>query len=387
MLSVKTRLCVFLLCAGSVMPVLAQDSANSGAVAPPATITGSGTLNFVSKFTGASTIGNSAIFESGGKIGMGTSSPAVKLDVKGKVDVRDTLDLLPSGTHPTLTVDGTAFSVSNTGKVTFISGQNFPGTVTHVTAGTGLSGGGTGSTTLSLNTGFTDGRYPQLATSNFFTTDQSFGGNIFLTGFLSSGDIFSLDMFPSTVNPFTADARAVQADNNGGTQTVEMQNFTTGFGFIEAQFNSTGTATFFTDNAGDTTAIGTKSAAVPLTSGKMVKVFSMESPEVWFEDFGSGRVMSGIASVTLDDRFLQTVDVKGGYHVFLTPKGDCKGLYIANESATGFDVREMGGGQATVDFDYRIVAHRAKYAKTRLPAAVIPRVSQASRPVRPTNHR
>jgi hypothetical protein len=246
-----------------------------------------------------------------------------------------------------------------------------------------LSGGGTGNTTLSLNTTFTDARYAQLAAFNFFTMDQEMP-DLFLTGFLSSGDIFSLDMFPTTVNPSTGDARAVVADNNGGTQTLQAQNFTTGFGFLEAQFNSVGTATFFTDNSGNTTAIGTKSAAIPLTDGKMVKVFSMESPEVWFEDFGSGRIYSGIATVALDEKFLQTIDIKGGYHVFLTPKNDCKGLYVYNEGPQGFEVRELGGGQATADFDYRIVAHRAGYPKTRLPAALIPTVGKVPRKARPS---
>jgi hypothetical protein len=108
----------------------------------------------------------------------------------------------------------------------------------------------------------------------------------------------------------------------------------------------------------------------------MVKVFSMESPEVWFEDFGSGQLMGGITTITLEPTFAQTVNLKAGYHVFLTPKGDCKGLYVTNETQTGFEVREMGGGQSSVDFDYRIVAHRAQYEKTRLPAARLPKVGQ-----------
>jgi hypothetical protein len=380
----RARLLLFALCAVITVPAMSQDeSAIDTQAPPPATITGSGTINFVPKFTGSATIANSAIFETGGKVGLGNTAPAAKLDVTGKVDFRNTLTLFPASTNNTLAVNGTGFAISSTGKVTFISGQSFPGTVTKVTAGTGLSGGGTGNTTLSLNTTFTDARYAQLAAFNFFTMDQEMP-DLFLTGFLSSGDIFSLDMFPTTVNPSTGDARAVVADNNGGTQTLQAQNFTTGFGFLEAQFNSVGTATFFTDNSGNTTAIGTKSAAIPLTDGKMVKVFSMESPEVWFEDFGSGRIYSGIATVALDEKFLQTIDIKGGYHVFLTPKNDCKGLYVYNEGPQGFEVRELGGGQATADFDYRIVAHRAGYPKTRLPAALIPTVGKVPRKARPS---
>jgi hypothetical protein len=44
------------------------------------TITGSGTTNYVSKFTGTSAIGNSSIFDDG-NVGIGTASPVYKLDV------------------------------------------------------------------------------------------------------------------------------------------------------------------------------------------------------------------------------------------------------------------------------------------------------------------
>jgi len=54
------------------------------------------------------------------------------------------------------------------------------------------------------------------------------------------------------------------------------------------------------------------------------------------------------------------------YHVFVTPKGDCKGLYVANETPAGFEVHELGGGQSNVAFDYRIVAHRKGYENVRL---------------------
>jgi len=44
-------------------------------------ITGSGTNNYVAKFTGASSIGNSTIFDNGGAVGIGTATPGVKLEV------------------------------------------------------------------------------------------------------------------------------------------------------------------------------------------------------------------------------------------------------------------------------------------------------------------
>jgi hypothetical protein len=54
------------------------------------------------------------------------------------------------------------------------------------------------------------------------------------------------------------------------------------------------------------------------------------------------------------------------YHVFLTPKGDCKGLYVANETAGGFEVHELGGGSSSIAFDYRIVAKRKGFENIRM---------------------
>ena len=57
----------------------------------------------------------------------------------------------------------------------------------------------------------------------------------------------------------------------------------------------------------------------------------MESPESWFEDFGSGQLDGGSATVQLDPTFAGLVDT-GDYHVFLTPRGDA-GLYLSNQTA------------------------------------------------------
>jgi hypothetical protein len=51
---------------------------------PPAGVTGKGTKNFVPVWTGATTLGNSAIYETGGKVGIGTKTPQAIVDVAGK---------------------------------------------------------------------------------------------------------------------------------------------------------------------------------------------------------------------------------------------------------------------------------------------------------------
>jgi hypothetical protein len=53
-------------------------------------VDGSGTANYVSKWSDADTITNSVIYESSGNIGIGTNSPVNKLDVVGNINVNDT---------------------------------------------------------------------------------------------------------------------------------------------------------------------------------------------------------------------------------------------------------------------------------------------------------
>jgi hypothetical protein len=102
---------------------------------------------------------------------------------------------------------------------------------------------------------------------------------------------------------------------------------------------------------------GTKSAAVPFPDGSQRVLYCMESPKLWFEDFGTARLSRGRAVVDLDADFGKVVK-RGDYRVFLTPEGDCRGLYVRRKSAAGFEVRELMGGKSSIAFSYRIVGRR-----------------------------
>jgi hypothetical protein len=420
---VRTSVCVLLLFVSCVLPLAAQD------IAPPA-ITGTGTPNHITKWITTTSIGNSAIFETtGGKVGIGTVTPAAKFDLKGTGDVRDTLTLFPNTTHPTLTISGTAFKVSNTGLVTFVAGQTFPGTgsgtvtsvasgagltggpittsgtlsiktagVTNamlqhpsltVTAGTGLSGGGAvalGSSTTLNNTGVlsvttgsgitnTGGQnptlgidttiVPELALSNFFSAPQ------FVSGFLDAfnGDAIALYAFNTSTVP-TNPALYVENDDvtNAGDLAFDVKG--PNFG-----------GECSVDVSGNLFCTGTIGAAVKAQGNKKIGLYTMQSSEDWIEDFGSGALSGGVATIRLESRFAKTISGKADYHVFLTPAGDCDGLYVANKSATTFEVRELKSGTSSVQFDYRIVAHRKGLEAARLPDVTGRFMTQSPRPV------
>jgi hypothetical protein len=118
--------------------------------------------------------------------------------------------------------------------------------------------------------------------------------------------------------------------------------------------------------SGNLTVSGTKSSTAKLQDGREVALYAVESPENWFEDFGSAELNNGVAWVPLDASFAQAVNAAVNYHVFLTANGDSNGLYVARKTAAGFEIREHGGGTSNVAFDYRIVARRRGYEAIRM---------------------
>jgi hypothetical protein len=199
----------------------ARSSSQPGSLPPSpcsaVTSDGTGALNQLSKFTSPCNVQNSAIFESGGNVGIGKTNPAGTLDVNGPAFIRGSLDLAqgtfvepvqtatqtqgsasspldlaasvfntsvsgpvdylfrwqstPVGNNtanpgaalnllygvPGL-VNSTGLSIANNGILTFAKGQTFPGggsgTVTSVATGAGLAGGPiTKSGTISIATG------------------------------------------------------------------------------------------------------------------------------------------------------------------------------------------------------------------------------------------
>jgi hypothetical protein len=204
-----------------------------------------GTANYLPIFTGTSTILDSVVYQSGtgstAKVGINTSTPASTLDVKGAGTIRGTLTLPTTGAatatasynseplnlaasvfnsgtgtaaaqtfqlkaepvrNDTATASGvlsllyasglnapgeTGLQIASNGVISFATGQTFPGasgTITGVTAGTDLTGGGTtGTVTLNLDTT----KVPQLAAANTFTASQIVSGSLTAASFSGNG--------------------------------------------------------------------------------------------------------------------------------------------------------------------------------------------------------
>jgi hypothetical protein len=437
----------------SVPAASASSTSVSKNAAPPSnpSVTGKGVLDHIPMWDTASDIVDSVIFQKSTDIGIGTVTPAATLDVNGKGDIRDTLTLFPKGTDSTLAVSGTAFKIDQTGKVTFVSTQTFPGggtvTANNSTQALSVTQTGTGaaavfnvtkSTDTILNgelngsavfsVGATGGLYDSqsiytqgpilnnvfvvsatgaISTSNTDTgngataitasqndsniSDVTFGVNastassngIAVLGTAGPSSVFATQesttgvwgdagtQYSVGVQGSANDGIAVAADSDSGTDTVEptlfAYNGSSAAGALVFQTNSANVKICTIDVFANLACNGSKSAVVPVGNGqKMVALYAVEAPENWFEDYGSEHLENGAATVTLDPTYAQTVNTGLEYHVFLTPSGDCNGLYVTNKTSNSFEVRELKGGHSNIAFDYRIIAKRNGYEQIRL---------------------
>jgi hypothetical protein len=165
---------------------------------------GSGTLNVLPLWTGTSLIGNSAVTQSGSNVGIGTTSPSSTLDVNGTGHFSGLITFAAGQTFPGagtitgitpgpgLVGGGTSGNVSLglpitcpnlsvlqwTGS-TWACSSAGSGTISGVTAGADLTGGGTsGNVTLNLDTT----KVPQLNAANNFTGNQTVNGHLTMVG-------------------------------------------------------------------------------------------------------------------------------------------------------------------------------------------------------------
>ncbi|MGA7485608.1 MAG: hypothetical protein WBW74_01525, partial [Xanthobacteraceae bacterium] len=198
---------------------------------------------------------------------------------------------------------------------------------------------------------------------------------------------------PTVPNPVTvagvagtSNARhGVIGTSNAGAGVIGFSN---NVGVVGQTLNPAGLAGLFGGNVrvDGTLTANVKNSVVPFPDRTQRVLHCMESPEHWFEDFGTARLRTGRATVKLDRDFVKVIK-PAGYHVFVTPEGDCRGLYVRGKTAASFEVRELGGGKSSIAFSYRIVGRRRDITRHRrfakvdarlpLPAARLPRQPRA----------
>ena len=111
---------------------------------------------------------------------------------------------------------------------------------------------------------------------------------------------------------------------------------------------------------------GAKSAVVATHEGSR-RLYSMESTEVWFSDYGFGQLEDGAAAIAIDPLFAQTVNLQEPYSVFVQVYGDAE-VYVSGRTPTQFEVH-LRDGDAGVEFSYHVMAKRLGYEEDRLESA------------------
>jgi hypothetical protein len=133
--------------------------------------------------------------------------------------------------------------------------------------------------------------------------------------------------------------------------------------------------------SGDFTVVGgAKSAAVPHPDGSHRRLYCVESPESWFEDFGEAQVTCGRAEVRIDPDFGAVID-SSKYHVFLSVYDSDLRLHVSKRTPGGFTVEadsaltapeDRGGPSLDATFSWRVVAKRKDITGERLATVTIP---------------
>jgi hypothetical protein len=128
---------------------------------------------------------------------------------------------------------------------------------------------------------------------------------------------------------------------------------------------------------GDFTIIGMgKSVAVPFADGSHRRLYCMESPECWFEDFGEAKLAKGKAQIKLPRDFAAVIQ-SDSYHVFLTPYGHSNGLFISKRTSQGFVVEEQSRGKSSLSFAFRIVGKRKDFKAERFSKIDVPKAPRS----------
>jgi hypothetical protein len=207
------------------------------------------------------------------------------------------------------------------------------GTLPVARGGTGLATVATGNILLGNGTGNMTALAPGAAGGLM----QS-NGTSWVRGVLAATDIPSLD----TAKITTGTLAYPRLPAGAGTWAVGAGNLLT----INGNFTVT----------------GTKAATVQTQDYGKRMLYAVEAPDNRFSDEGTAVTKDGVATITLDPIFMQTIE--GEYIVHVTAYGHAS-LYVDDIQTGSFAVRVQSGAQ-NVKFAWRLSALRKGFGKIRL---------------------
>jgi len=122
------------------------------------------------------------------------------------------------------------------------------------------------------------------------------------------------------------------------------------------------------------TGTGSVAEIVPTPGHGRVTLIAPESPEYWYQDYGTVHLQNGHAHVDLDPILADVimVDDQNPIRVFCSPVDlpMFNGITVTNRTATGFDLVEINAGTHSGTIDYQLVAKpKTNFGEGRFPQA------------------
>ncbi len=315
---------------------------------------------------------------SGGNIGIGTTTPSYMLHMIGSAGTGSSVAVISNNNAAGvgLTGQNLAASGASTGVGVYGATQQSNGFGVYATnlsaGGTGILGVGNNLGSYTLPTGGAGGAFYGTANGayGFATGNGGYGvygradnvssaygvigrANNVLgagpsqgSGGMFIGNSYGVTGYQYTTTGQTAGGYFISGDGAGGATSTTL---------VEA-FSSGGTHYKIWQNV-----VGSVATSVPDLNNQPATLHAIETPEFYFQDYGQAKLVNGQAHIDIDPILAKNVAIneKHPLRVFIQLEGDCKGVYVTNKTATGFDVIELGGGNSNVTFQWSVTCNVA----------------------------
>jgi hypothetical protein len=377
---------------GTAGSVLVTNGSNDVYWSSNAGTTGSGTTNYISKWSGATTLINSVIYEGSSNIGIGTTTVSQgRLAVNGggtitavwgqfNDDIRGSLGTSNNGVEGYhFTTGGTAGSFYHGGSPASYTAQwAIDGVMTNSTINSGSSyaygnygsGGIRGSNYNGSNYTFAVGgwNYNDINRCGGTIGSDWFGNYWGALGYKTSGSITYGGYFTSY---YAGTGRSSDSDNAegigigawGDLMGADIHGGVYGLYVEGDNFSIYSSGPIISDQPSvQLQDVGERERAV---------TYSSSSTEATVSVAGQGTLVNGQGTIIFDDNFIKVISARIPVIITVTPLGPTNGVYISSSNEAGFIVAENNGGSSNVSFYYMAVGRRAGYENPKLPAEVV----------------
>lgn len=305
-----------------------QDNAGTG------TVTGSGTADYLSKWTSATNLGNSQLYDNGTNVGIGTNSPSNKLHIVGGGDL--TLFDNTGGYRAIHAIGG------QTGVSSYVIDGEFTGN-----RGSAVRGYIDAFTKAYLGyidatTGDRCGLYAKGEDYAVYTV-----GKVHMEG--------SVDYFMDVENTGSGGCIKAVCDC-GWSEGILGWNTNSGNGAYGVKAISNGHTALWANNYVEAEGYDVHDKT---RDGKKVKLTAIVSPKEEYYSSGTGKLVNGETRIEFHDVFKGVISTKSEARIILTPTANCEGLYIVFQDKDGFVVKELRDGNSNASFNWLAIGERS----------------------------